>query len=195
MPRFAARGLSGTAKCSPLRPVAPLFNYWWSCNVPVTMKILIAIVDKYNLKQSLLFTDRKASKTVIRPSLSVIYCHFRFCCVWARALPQPPGKPQHSTAALKETRRCCHHGRVGSKVLTYGQSYLERLVRRTEAGRWPRWFPGSLRHCQREERPVPLWQSGSSCWAGQKHFLSHKTQLFSIQLERRSSAQVADTRC
>lgn len=108
------------------------------------MEILIAIVDKYNLKQNLLFMDRKESKAVIRPSLSVIYCHFRFCCVWARALPRPPGKPQHSTAALKETRRCCHHERVGSKVLTYGQSYLERLVRRTEAGRWPRWFPGSL---------------------------------------------------
>lgn len=80
--------------------------------------------------------------------ITVIYCHFRFCCVWVRALFQAPGKPQHSTAALKEKRRCCHHGRVGSKVLTYGERCLERLVGRTEAGRWPGWFPGCFWRCQ-----------------------------------------------
>jgi len=54
--------------------------------------------------------------------------------VRVRALPQTPRrKPQHSTAALKETERRCHRGYLGSKVLTYG----EGCSRRTEAGRWP----------------------------------------------------------
>lgn len=140
--------------------------------------------------------DRKASKTEREEWITVIYCHFRFSCVWVRALPQAPGKPQHSTAALKETRPCCHHGGVGSKALTYGESYLDRLVRRTEAGRWPRWFPGCF--WQREavfgkktttkkttERLVLVRQSGSSCSDGQKR----STKVFYIQ------SLCADCRC
>lgn len=59
-----------------------------------------------------------------------------FMCGWGH-YPKRLGKPQHSTPGLKETERRCHHGYLGSKVLTYGEGYLRRLVRRTEASRWP----------------------------------------------------------
>lgn len=92
------------------------------------------------------FLNRKAPLTERKEWIRVIYCHFRFCYVWVRALPQAPGKPQHSTAALKETRRCCHHGRVGSKALTSGAIW-SGPGRRTGAGRWP-CVPGCFWHCQ-----------------------------------------------
>lgn len=47
------------------------------------------------------------------------------------------GKPQHSTAGLKEAAFRCHHGYLGSKVLTYGEGYLGMLAGATGAGRWP----------------------------------------------------------
>lgn len=144
---------------------------------------------------------QKGIKIEREERLTAIYCHFRLCCVWVRALPQAPGRPQHSTAALKETRRCCHHGRVAHKVFTYGHSYLEWLVRRTEAGRWPCWFLGCFwkfqavfekKERKKEKRKKPRgWFRFGSCRDGQKHL----TKIFSIRLWSGDCAQASELRC
>ncbi len=48
-----------------------------------------------------------------------------FMCGWGH-YPKRLGKPQHSSPGLKETERRCHHGYLGSKVLTYGEGYLRQ---------------------------------------------------------------------
>lgn len=68
---------------------------------------------------------------------------FVFTCGWGH-YPKRLNKPQHSTPGLKETERRCHHGYLGSKVLTYGEGYLRWLTRRTGACRWPCQLPDCL---------------------------------------------------